>query len=66
GFVKSNSVEIRFVPTQSEIALMAGTTRETISRTLSSLQKDERITIDRNSIVIPDYESFKKFSEKIH
>ncbi|KAF0149251.1 MAG: Crp/Fnr family transcriptional regulator [Ignavibacteria bacterium] len=66
GYVKSNTVEIKHAPTQSEIALMAGTTRETISRTFSALQKNERIKIDRSSIVIPDYENFKRFSEKIN
>jgi len=66
GLMKQNAVEIKTAPNQSEMALMAGTTRETISRTLSALQKNDKLIVDRTSIVIPDYESFKKLTDKFN
>lgn len=66
GTFKSNIVEIKPIPSQVEIALMAGTTRETICRTFSSLQKEDRIIVDKSSIVIPDFEKFKKLTENFN
>lgn len=66
GSFRSNKVEIKHIPSQHEIALMAGTTRETICRTFSSLQKENRIIIDKSSLVIPDYENFKKLIENFN
>jgi len=39
-------------PTQGRIAEMAGTSRETVSRVLSQLQKKRYLTIDRKRLVI--------------
>lgn len=43
-------------PTHQAIADMAGTTRETVSRILSQLQKKQLIAIDRKRLVILDEE----------
>jgi CRP/FNR family transcriptional regulator/CRP/FNR family cyclic AMP-dependent transcriptional regulator len=41
-------------PTQQVIAEMSGTTRETVSRVLSQLQKKQLISIDKKTLVILD------------
>jgi CRP/FNR family transcriptional regulator/CRP/FNR family cyclic AMP-dependent transcriptional regulator len=41
-------------PTQQVIAEMSGTTRETVSRVLSQLQKKHLISIDKKTLVILD------------
>jgi len=43
-------------PTHQEIAEMAGTSRETVSRVMSQLQKKQYISIDRKRMVILDEE----------
>jgi CRP/FNR family transcriptional regulator/CRP/FNR family cyclic AMP-dependent transcriptional regulator len=43
-------------PTHQEIAEMAGTSRETVSRVISQLQKKQYISIDRKRMVILDEE----------
>lgn len=41
--------------THQEIANLAGTSRETVTRTLASLQDERRITFDRRYIVVKDF-----------
>ena len=60
GVIKKGKVIISKPPIQQDIANMAGTSRETVSRTLRILE-DERF-IDRNGheLVIIDYNRFKE------
>jgi len=60
GVIKKGKVIISKPPIQQDIANMAGTSRETVSRTLKILE-DERF-IDRNGheLVIIDYKRFKE------
>ncbi len=63
GRIKQGKVEVDNLPVQQEIANMAGTTRETVSRTFSKMEKLKLINVNGNSIVIQDYEGFRqKFS----
>lgn len=51
-----NMVIIENRPTHQSLAEMAGTSRETVSRVLSQLQKKRYITFDRKKMVILDEE----------
>jgi CRP/FNR family transcriptional regulator/CRP/FNR family cyclic AMP-dependent transcriptional regulator len=51
-----NMVIIENRPTQQSLAEMAGTSRETVSRVLSQLQKKRYIAFDRKKMVILDEE----------
>ncbi|MGO9480878.1 MAG: Crp/Fnr family transcriptional regulator [Candidatus Kryptoniota bacterium] len=63
GKIKQGKVEVGNLPVQQEIANMSGTTRETVSRTFSKMEKMKLINISGNGIVIQDYENFRrKFS----
>jgi len=52
-------VIIRDRPTQQEIADMANTTRETVSRVLSQLQKDGLIGVEGRDLLLLDEEKLK-------
>lgn len=60
GKIKHGKVEIDKLPLQQDLANMAGTSRETISRTLHSFAKKEMIELDGNKLRIIDYEKFKE------
>lgn len=60
GKIKQGKVEIDKLPLQQDLANMAGTSRETISRTLHSFAKKGLIEMDGNKLVITDYEKFKE------
>lgn len=60
GKIKQGKVEIDKLPLQQDLANMAGTSRETISRTLHSFAKKGMIELDGNKIRIMDYEKFKE------
>ncbi len=63
GKIKQGRVEVDNLPVQQEIANMSGTTRETVSRTFSKMEKLKLINVNENGIVIQDYENFRrKFS----
>ncbi len=63
GRIKQGKVEIDNLPVQQEIANMAGTTRETVSRTLSKMEKLKLLQVNGNSVVLLDYDTFRqKFS----
>jgi len=49
--------------TQQEMAAMAGTAREVISRTLKSLEEEGALRVERNRIVITDKEALKELVE---
>ncbi len=59
GKIKQGIVEIEKMPFQHDLANMAGTSRETISRTLNSFAKKGLIEIDGSKLRIPNYEKFK-------
>jgi CRP-like cAMP-binding protein len=60
GKIKQGVVEIEKLPFQHDLANMAGTSRETISRTLHSFQKRGLIELDGNKLRILNYEKFKE------
>ncbi|HPN38726.1 MAG TPA: Crp/Fnr family transcriptional regulator [Melioribacteraceae bacterium] len=60
GKIKNGIVEIEKLPLQQDLANMAGTSRETISRTLHAFAKKELIEIDGAKLKILDYIKFKE------
>ncbi|MCF7803497.1 MAG: Crp/Fnr family transcriptional regulator [Candidatus Marinimicrobia bacterium] len=60
GIYKAGKVEIDNLPYQQDIANMAGTSRETVSRTLKLLEDKGFIAKDGHKVVIHDYNEFKK------
>ncbi|MCX6174248.1 MAG: Crp/Fnr family transcriptional regulator [Ignavibacteriales bacterium] len=60
GRIKHGKVEIEKLPLQQDLANMAGTSRETISRTLHSFAKKGLIELDGTKLSILDYEKFKE------
>ena len=58
GKVKHGIVEIEKMPLQQDLANMAGTSRETISRTLHTFAKKGFIELDGSTLRILDYEKF--------
>jgi CRP/FNR family transcriptional regulator, cyclic AMP receptor protein len=60
GKIKNGTVEIEKLPLQHDLANMAGTSRETISRTLHSLVKKELIDLKGSKLRILSYEKFKE------
>lgn len=60
GKIRNGAVEIDKLPLQHDLANMAGTSRETISRTLHSLVKKELIDLKGSKLKILDYEKFKE------
>lgn len=60
GMIKHGKVEIEKIPMQQDLANMAGTSRETISRTFHSFAKKGLIEIEGNKLRILDYERFKE------
>ncbi len=59
GIMKQGLVEVD-LPFQHDIANIAGTSRETVSRVLHSLEKKGLIQLDGSKIRIPNYNNFKK------
>jgi CRP-like cAMP-binding protein len=60
GRIKKGVVEIEKLPFQHELANMAGTSRETISRTLHSFAKKGLVEMEGSLLRIMDYEKFKE------
>lgn len=60
GIIKSGVVEIEKLPVQQDLANMAGTSRETISRTLHSFAKRGLIELDGAKLRILDFGKFKE------
>jgi CRP-like cAMP-binding protein len=60
GKIKQGKVEIEKLPLQQDLANMAGTSRETISRTIHSFAKKGLVELDGNKLRITDYEKFKE------
>ncbi len=59
GMIRKGRVEISELPVQQDIANMAGTSRETISRVVHSLIKQGHVELRGNKLIINDYEKFK-------
>lgn len=60
GKIKQGVVELDKLPFQHELANMAGTSRETISRTLHSFAKKGLVELDGSKLRILNYEKFKE------
>ena len=60
GKIKQGIVEIEKLPLQQDLANMAGTSRETISRTLHSFAKKGLVELEGSKLRILDYEKFKE------
>jgi CRP-like cAMP-binding protein len=63
GKIKNGVVEIDKLPVQQDLANMAGTSRETISRTLHSFAKRGFVELDGNKLRIVSFEKFKESFE---
>lgn len=60
GKIRHGKVEIDRLPIQNDLANMAGTSRETISRTLHSFSKRKLIELVGTRLTILNYDKFKK------
>ncbi len=60
GKIRQGVVEIDHLPFQQELANMAGTSRETVSRTLHSFAKKGLVELDGSRLRIINYEKFKE------
>jgi CRP/FNR family cyclic AMP-dependent transcriptional regulator len=60
GVFRKGKVEIEDLPLQQDIANMAGTSRETVSRMLHQFVQDGHILLKGDRLVINDYEAFRK------
>ena len=60
GIIRNGRVSIAKVPIQQDIANMAGTSRETVSRALNVLEKEQLIDRNGRELVIIDYKKFIK------
>lgn len=62
GKVKHGLLEIDKLPAQKEIALRAGTARETVSRTLHSFENMGFLRLEGSRLTILNFEDFKNFT----
>ncbi len=60
GRIRKNEVVIPKIPLQQDLANMAGTSRETISRVFRYLEDEQLIQRSGRRITIPDFNRFKK------
>ena len=60
GTIKKGVVLIKKLPFQQDIANMAGTSRETVSRTIKLFEDKKILTINGRALTIFDFNSFKK------
>lgn len=60
GVIKNGQVNIQKIPIQQDIANMAGTSRETVSRALNLLEKEKFIKRDGRLLIIISYKKFVK------
>lgn len=58
GIIKNGNVSIQNIPYQQDLANMAGTSRETVSRTLSLLEERGLVKRDGRNLTIFDYSAF--------
>lgn len=60
GVIQNGKVSILKTPIQQDIANMAGTSRETVSRALGLLEKEDLIERNGRELIILDYKKFIK------
>lgn len=60
GIIKKGGVSIPKAPIQQDIANMAGTSRETVSRTLKLLEKGNLVLRNGREMMIPNFNKFIK------
>ena len=60
GVIQNGKVSIPKIPIQQDIANMAGTSRETVSRALGLLEKEDLIQRNGRELIILDYKKFIK------
>lgn len=60
GVFRKGKVEIDDLPLQQDLANMAGTSRETVSRMLHEFVREGSIQLTGNKLTISDYEAFRK------
>ena len=60
GVIQNGKVSIPKTPIQQDIANMAGTSRETVSRALGLLEKEDLIERNGRELIILDYKKFVK------
>jgi CRP/FNR family transcriptional regulator, cyclic AMP receptor protein len=60
GIFRKGKVEIDDLPLQQDIANMAGTSRETVSRMIHSFIESGEVAMKGNKLIINDYEAFRK------
>ncbi len=60
GVFRKGKVEIEDLPLQQDIANMAGTSRETVSRMLHQFIRDGQVQLKGNTLTINDFEAFRK------
>ena len=65
GVIRKGKVTIQNLPFQQDIANMAGTSRETVSRVLKILENKSMISKEGHTLIIPDYTFFKQIFGKI-
>ena len=64
GVIRKGRVTIQNLPFQQDIANMAGTSRETVSRVLKILEEKNMIFKRGHTLIIPDYNFFKQIFGK--
>jgi CRP-like cAMP-binding protein len=64
GVIRKGKVTIQNLPFQQDIANMAGTSRETVSRVMKILENKDMISKEGHTLVIPDYSFFKQIFGK--
>ena len=57
----SGAVEINLDLSRQDLGSLVGTTRETVTRTLSALKKDKIIELDGSKIIIPDLRKLSRW-----
>ena len=64
GVIRKGKVTIQNLPFQQDIANMAGTSRETVSRVMKILENKDMISKEGHTLIIPDYRFFKQIFGK--
>lgn len=60
GVFRKGKVEIDELPLQQDMANMAGTSRETVSRMIHQFIREGHLALDGNKLTLNDYEEFRK------
>jgi len=60
GIFKKGKVMVEDLPLQQDMANMAGTSRETVSRMLHQFMENGHISLEGNKLTINNYEEFRK------